>query len=112
MGQALIAAAASRTDVRIAAALDRADAIVAGREVAPGVQATALIDAALAAAAVYIDFTTSTATRAVASAARTRRVAAVIGTTGLDAEADAAITALAEVAPVVAAPNFSVGDNQ
>lgn len=111
MGRALIDAAGSRTDVRIAAALDRADAPVIGREVAPGVLATALIDAALAAAPVYVDFTTSAATRAVALAARTRRVAAVIGTTGLDGEADAAIAALAEVAPVVAAPNFSVGVN-
>lgn len=111
MGQALIAAAAGRTDVRIAAALDRGDAAVLGKEVAPGVVVTALIDAALAAAPVYIDFTTPAATRALAMAARGRRVAAVIGTTGLDAETDGAIAALAEVAPVVAAPNFSVGVN-
>lgn len=111
MGKALLDAAASRTDVRVAAALDRADAPIVGKEVAPGVNATALIDAALAAAPVYIDFTTSAATRAVALAARGKRVAAVIGTTGLDGDADKAIAALAEVAPVVAAPNFSVGVN-
>ncbi len=111
MGQALVAAAATRDDVRVAAALDRGDSSLQGKEIAPGVSVTALIDAALAAAPVYIDFTTSTATRAVAEVARGRRIAAVIGTTGLDAEANAALTALAEVAPVVAAPNFSVGVN-
>ncbi len=111
MGQALIAAAAGRDDVRVAAALDRGDSPAQGKEVAPGVTVTALIDAALAAAPVYIDFTMPAATQAVAAVARARRVAAVIGTTGLDAATDDAISGLAEVAPVVLAPNFSVGVN-
>ena len=111
MGQALLAAGNARDDIRIAAALDRTDAAVVGQEVAPGVRATSLIDAALAAAPVYIDFTTPAATTAVARAARDRRIAAVVGTTGLDAEAEAALAALAEVAAVVGAPNFSVGVN-
>lgn len=111
MGQALLAAAGTRTDVRIAAALDRSDALVIGKEVAPGVIATALIDAALAAAPVYIDFTTPASTAAIATAARSRKVAAVVGTTGLTTEAEAALDALAEVAAVVGAPNFSVGVN-
>ena len=111
MGRALLAAAATRDDVRIAAALDRTDARGMGEEVAPGVRSTSLIDAALAAAPVYVDFTTPAATTAVARAARDRRVAAVVGTTGLDAEAEAALAALAEVAAVVGAPNFSVGVN-
>lgn len=111
MGKALLAAAAGRTDVAVAAALDRSAAAGLGHEVAAGVRSTALIDAALAAAPVYIDFTTPRATEAIARAARDRRVAAVVGTTGLDAEAEAALAALAEVAPVVGAPNFSVGVN-
>ncbi len=111
MGQALIAAAARSTAVRIAAALDRADSPAIGREVAPGVVTTALIDAALAAAPVYVDFTTPDATEAIAHAARGRRVAAVIGTTGLTVRAEAALAALAEVAPVVVAANYSVGVN-
>ncbi|HVV84012.1 MAG TPA: 4-hydroxy-tetrahydrodipicolinate reductase [Kofleriaceae bacterium] len=111
MGRALLAAAGTRDDVRVAAALDRTDAPAIDHEVAPGVRATALIDAALAAAPVYIDFTTPAATTAIARAARARRIAAVVGTTGLDAEAEAALAALAEVAPVVGAPNFSVGVN-
>ena len=111
MGKALLAAAAARTDVRIAAALDRTDSPIVDSEVAPGVRATSLIDAALAAAPVYIDFTTPGATTAIARAARGRRVAAVVGTTGLDAEAERALAELAEVAPVIGAPNFSVGVN-
>jgi 4-hydroxy-tetrahydrodipicolinate reductase len=111
MGRALLAAGNSRDDIRIAAALDRTDSPVIGREVVPGVTATSLIDAALAAAPVYVDFTTPAATAAVAHAARDRRVAAVVGTTGLDADAEEALAALAEVAAVVGAPNFSVGVN-
>lgn len=110
MGKAILAAAAGRTDVRVAAALDRSDAGV-GQEVAPGVTSTSLIDRALAAAPVYIDFTTPAATAAVARAARGKKLAAVVGTTGLTTEAEAALDALAEVAPVVGAPNFSVGVN-
>lgn len=111
MGRAILAAAATRTDVRIAAALDRTESGLVGKEVAPGVTTTALIDAALAAAPVYIDFTTPSATAAIARAARVRKVAAVVGTTGLTTEAEAALDALAEVAPVIGAPNFSVGVN-
>jgi 4-hydroxy-tetrahydrodipicolinate reductase len=111
MGQALIAAAARRDDVHVAAALDRADSAEQGKEVAPGVTVTALIDAALKAAPVYVDFTTVQSTMAVAQAARARRVAAVIGTTGLSGAVEESLDALAEVAPVVVAPNFSVGVN-
>lgn len=111
MGKAILAAAAGRTDVRVAAALDRSDAPDVGKEVAPGVVTTALIDAALAAAPVYIDFTTPNATAAIAAQARQRRIAAVVGTTGLTQAGEHALDALAEVAAVVGAPNFSVGVN-
>ncbi|MBK9037391.1 MAG: 4-hydroxy-tetrahydrodipicolinate reductase [Myxococcales bacterium] len=111
MGKAILAAAATRTDVRIAAALDRSDAPDVGKTVAPGVVVSSLIDAALAAAPVYIDFTTPNATAAIAQQARGRRVAAVVGTTGLTATAERALDELAEVVAVVGAPNFSVGVN-
>jgi len=111
MGKAILAAAVGRTDVRIAAALDRSDAPDVGKQVAPGVLVTPLIDAALAAAPVYIDFTTPNATAAIATQARARRVAAVVGTTGLTTAAERALDELAEVAAVVGAPNFSVGVN-
>ena len=111
MGKAILAAAATREDVRIAAALDRSDAPDLGKEVAPGVIVTSLIDAALAAAPVYIDFTTPNATAAIAQQARHRRMAAVVGTTGLTPTAERALDELAEVVAVVGAPNFSVGVN-
>jgi 4-hydroxy-tetrahydrodipicolinate reductase len=46
-----------------------------------------------------------------ASLARARRTPAVIGTTGLASEDEAAVAALAEVAPIVVAANFSLGVN-
>jgi 4-hydroxy-tetrahydrodipicolinate reductase len=45
------------------------------------------------------------------SACARKRVAAVIGTTGLDDGCERAIDELAKVAPVIVAPNFSVGVN-
>jgi len=60
---------------------------------------------------VYIDFTTPAATRAAAAIARDVKRAAVIGTTGLGADDEAAIAELAKVAPVVVAANFSLGVN-
>ena len=111
MGQAIVNAAAGRADVRVAATLHRSDAAPRATTLGPEVIATSLIDRALAAAPVYIDFTTPAATAAVARAARAKKIAAVVGTTGLTTEAEAALDALAEVAPVVGAPNFSVGVN-
>lgn len=65
--------------------------------------------AALAAGDVYIDFTTPDATRSAAHAARELRRPAVVGTTGaLD---QGALDALAAVAPIVVAANFSLGVN-
>ena len=111
MGRAVIDAAAGRTDVRITSAVDRADATGLGGEVAPGIIASAEFAAALDASDVYVDFTTPTATRIAAQTALARRHAAVIGTTGLTAEDEAALAALAEVAPIVVASNFSLGVN-
>lgn len=111
MGRAVIEAAAGRNDVAIAAALDRGDAPGIGKPIAGSVVATADVAAALAVADVYVDFTAPVATRAVAEAARGRHLAGVIGTTGLGRDDEAAIDALALVAPVVVAANFSLGVN-
>jgi 4-hydroxy-tetrahydrodipicolinate reductase len=110
MGRAVIEAAVGRSDVVIVAAIDRPDAPGIGGTIA-GVAATADLAAGLDASDVYVDFTSPAATRTIAAIARARRHAAVIGTTGLSATDDAAITALAEVAPVVVAANFSLGVN-
>ena len=95
MGRALIAAAAARTDLAVTATVDQGEDLAAG----------------FAQVAVYIDFTTPASTRAAADRARASKLPAVIGTTGLDAAATAAIDALAAVAPVVVAANFSLGVN-
>jgi 4-hydroxy-tetrahydrodipicolinate reductase len=110
MGRAVIDAASGRNDVAIAAAVDRVDAPGLGSAIA-GVVATSDAAAALAACDVYVDFTAPAATRAVAELAAQRRVPAVIGTTGLGAADEAALDALARVAPIVVAANFSLGVN-
>lgn len=110
MGRALIEAAAGRTDVRVVAAVDRPDASGLGATIR-SVVATSDAGAGLDAADVYIDFTSPAATREIARLATARRRAAVIGTTGLTADDDAALAELAKVAPIVVAANFSLGVN-
>ena len=95
MGKAVQAAAVGREDVTIAAAVDQGDDVAA----------------ALAHADVYIDFSTPAATLAAARAAITAKRAAIIGTTGLGADAEPLFGELAKVAPVVVAANFSLGVN-
>jgi 4-hydroxy-tetrahydrodipicolinate reductase len=111
MGRAVLESAAGRTDVAIRAAVDRADAPVLNSEIAPGVMATADLAAAFARCDVYIDFTTPAATRAAAKAATIAKKPAVIGTTGLGADDEHVLAALAAVAPIVVAANFSLGVN-
>lgn len=111
MGRAVIDAAAGRDDVRITAAVDRPDAGGLGATVADGVSAIAELDGGLVGCDVYVDFTSPAATRAVAEAAVRHRRAAVIGTTGLGPDDEAAIEALSRVAPIVIAANFSLGVN-
>lgn len=114
MGRAVIDAAAGRRELQIAAAVDRPGA--AGLGVAlggagAGVIATDDLAAGLGASDVYVDFTAPDATRAAAAAALAQRKPAVIGTTGLGAADEAALDALAAVAPIVVAANFSLGVN-
>lgn len=113
MGRAVIDAVLERrgTSLSVVAAVDRPGAGVVGTEVAPGVTATDDVEAGLATADVYIDFTAPAATTAAARAAAGSGTAAVIGTTGLGPEANAALDALAKRAAVVVAPNFSLGVN-
>ena len=111
MGRAVIDAAAGRDDVRIVAAVDRSDAGGLGVEVTNGVISSADLASGFDASDVYIDFTAPSSTRAAAMAARSRKHAAVIGTTGLSSDDEAAVDALAEIAPVVVAANFSLGVN-
>lgn len=111
MGQMVIRCAADRSDVEIASAADRPDSSGLGSEVADGVAVTADLDDALAAADVYIDFSSPEATVLAARAAHSHGVGAVVGTTGLTSEGHDALDSLAEVAPVLVAANFSLGVN-
>jgi 4-hydroxy-tetrahydrodipicolinate reductase len=115
MGQALIEAALATPDMTLAAALDVAGAPAIGRDAgerfgrAAGTGVTADIDAAVRSADVLIDFTRPAGTLAHLAACVRHRVAAVVGTTGLDAVQKDALAAHARAIPVVFAPNMSVG---
>lgn len=111
MGRALIDASAGRTDVTLAAAIDREGADRLGETVAPGVVSRTDLSSGLSAADVYIDFTSPAGTRAALAVARSLAKPAVVGTTGLSAEDQADLDALAKVAPIVVAANFSLGVN-
>ena len=111
MGQMVLAEAANSQAMQVVAAVDGESANGLGQEVGPGIVVSSDLAAGLEAADVYIDFTTPEGTRLAAASAREQKVAGVIGTTGLDATARAAVDALAETAPVVMAPNFSLGVN-
>lgn len=78
---------------------------------ASGVLITADLAAGLANADVAIDFTGPASTRRFVEACAERGVPAVVGTTGLDAPALAALDEAAKHVPVVFAPNMSVGVN-
>ncbi len=110
MGAAVIAAIEGDGGLVVASVADRPGA-PAEATLPAGARSGADLGAALAAAQVYVDFTTPAATIAAAEEARTQRRAAVVGTTGLGADGEAALAALAEVAPVVVAANFSLGVN-
>ncbi|MBL0212712.1 MAG: 4-hydroxy-tetrahydrodipicolinate reductase [Myxococcales bacterium] len=111
MGRAVIDAAAGRSEITITAAIDRDGAPGLGNVIIPGLVAQAELRPGLVASDVYVDFTTPASTRLVAEVARSLNKPAVIGTTGLSAEDDAALAALAAVAPIVVAANFSLGVN-
>jgi 4-hydroxy-tetrahydrodipicolinate reductase len=93
------------------AALGQDAAVLIGRPEPVRVQLTEDLDRALAEAQVAIDFSSPAATLTLLERCAAARVAAVVGTTGMDSATEHALRALAEVAPVVAAPNFSVGVN-
>jgi len=125
MGLAITRAATESRQLRIVAAIDRPDdgtrPPVQGRDLgvlaglAPlGITVGADLDAALAgrggeAPDVMIDFSSPTATAANLEACARARVAALVGTTGLGADAEAAAQSAAARIPVLIAANTSVG---
>ncbi|HVZ85368.1 MAG TPA: 4-hydroxy-tetrahydrodipicolinate reductase [Polyangia bacterium] len=119
MGRALVRAvvAAGSDAAVLSAASERPGHASLGKDA--GVQAgTGALGVELAgalpakgAADVWIDFTLPSATEGVTAAAVAAGAALVIGTTGLGAEARAAIDRAATKVPVVYAANYSVGIN-
>ncbi len=74
-----------------------------------GVSVTADHAVGLLGADVVIDFSTAGAIEMLARAVKRARVALVSGTTGIDSSGAAALSDAAEVAPVLWAPNMSLG---
>jgi 4-hydroxy-tetrahydrodipicolinate reductase len=93
------------------AALGKDVALLAGRAEPVGLELSAELARAVAAAEVVIDFSSPVATRALLEHCARARVSAVVGTTGMDAADRQALDLLGKLVPVVAAPNFSVGVN-
>lgn len=110
MGQQVLALALPHKNLVLASAADHAASSLIGSVVGDStVVVESDLGSALAKAQVYIDFTTPAGTSAAARAALASKTAAVVGTTGLDAEAESALGELAKVAPVLVASNFSPG---
>ncbi len=119
MGRSIVKVLAEDPAATLVSAIDRVgnpllgqDAgVLAGLAEPLGVVLTSSIPTALEHAEVVIDFSLPDGAAALFAACAERRVGAVVGTTGLDATARAALDALVKVAPVVVAPNYSVGVN-
>ncbi len=117
MGQALIDAVTAAPGLVLSAALDVPGSPVLGTDPgapfghATGVLIGSDLDAALKCSDVLIDFTRPAGTLAHLAACARHRVAAVVGTTGLDEAQKTALAEHARTVPVVFAANMSVGVN-
>jgi 4-hydroxy-tetrahydrodipicolinate reductase len=119
MGRTVIELLLQDPRARLTAAIDRQGhaslgqdaAMLVGRAEPIRVRLSEDLDAALAHAQVVIDFSSPSAAIVLFERCAAQRVPAVVGTTGLDAAGKERLLDLASVAPVVAAPNFSVGVN-
>jgi 4-hydroxy-tetrahydrodipicolinate reductase len=116
MGLALARAALEREGIAIVAAIDRPDSPRIGEDfgtlagIAPlGIAVSGDLSAALTKADLMIDFSTPRATVAHLEACAKAGVAALVGTTGLTAEAEEAAERLAARIPVLIAANCSIG---
>lgn len=116
MGRMLLAEVLARPEAVLAGAAVRAgeaeegfDAgLLAGRA-ACGVACTSHLDAVFAGAEAVIDFTHPSVLADHATRAARHGAALIVGTTGYDAEGEAALLRAAQQVPIVAAPNMSVG---
>lgn len=118
MGARLIALAVDHPGLRITAAVENNGHSSMGRDAGEasggprlGVTIQADIAVALSTSDVVVDFTTPSATTALIPKAVAAKTALVIGTTGLGADAVAAIRRAVAAIPIVYAPNMSLGMN-
>lgn len=107
MGRELIALIQSDARLRLAAALVRPEATLCGQDV-PGCPLRYGSELPSDVAAV-IDFSLPPALPALCERLAERAIPLISGTTGLDAAAERALDRLAATAPVLWAPNFSLG---
>jgi 4-hydroxy-tetrahydrodipicolinate reductase len=116
MGQAVVRLVHEKREGRIVGAIAAPDALEQGTDVGEvagighlGVAVTHDHAIGLLGADVVIDFSTASAIPTLARAVKRARVALVSGTTGIDSSGLAALNDAAEVAPVLWAPNMSIG---
>jgi 4-hydroxy-tetrahydrodipicolinate reductase len=118
MGRTLTRAVLAESRMRLAAALDRAEAAELGQDAgllagagAAGVPVSADPLPAFARADVVLDFTAPAATLAYAELSAQARVVHVIGTTGMGAEHEERLRAAARHCRIVRSGNMSLGVN-
>ncbi len=110
MGQQVLRLASKHKELVLASATDAPGSPALGKALdTSSIVVEEDLQSAMSKAEVYIDFTTPKASAMAAKAALLHKTAAVVGTTGLDADAEAALNDLAKVAPVMVASNFSPG---
>ena len=118
MGRMLTATALADPGIQVVGAVDRAEAPGAGEDVgtlagrAPvGVRVGSELSAVLAGTDVVVEFSAPEASVAHAAIVAAAGRAMVIGTTGLSEAQVAQVRASAELAPILMAPNMSLGVN-
>ncbi len=118
MGRELIRAIAAEPGCSVSGALETPGSSVLGKDIGElaGIEPIGIVvssDAAavIAAADAIVDFTIPKASIEFARLAASSGTAAVIGTTGFDAEGNAAIAEAAKLTPIVKAGNMSLGLN-
>jgi len=117
MGRALISAASADARFEVVGGTERRESPALGADIGQlgglalsGVVTHDTASAAAAKAAVWIDFTTPEATLAALEGLTATKVrAAIVGTTGLTPEQDAAVAAHAKRIAIVRSGNFSLG---
>ena len=109
MGAHVRDAVAADPNAELGAAIERPGHPDLGKAIAPGVALTDSVESALAVCDVTIDFSLPPSSIALVELAAKRAHPVVIATTGFSPEQLAQIRAAATRAPLVLAPNFSLG---